>query len=144
MALEKTYLKSLQLTICDVKDSSHVLEAYTFTFGYRYLAGGGKVFNNMAMDDSRNNKIMPSLNIVRHSLGGCIRRIAEFCGTFPALPEERGINLRVIYTDDCPKNYHTPGFDNRNPNKYMMLGEHENWRTSTQNKLGILDTGYRG
>lgn len=102
-ALGKGWLESTQLSIIPSKQQpEHVIESYTFTFGY-----GTKP------TDTQSSREVSSLNIsqncgasitvqsARHELGKLIRYLVQLCQTLPELPSKLSLCFYQLSMADC-------------------------------------------
>lgn len=89
-ALGKGFLDSTQLSIIPSKEKpEHVIESYTFTFGYGpKTADTHSAREVSSLNISQNQGASITVQSARYELGRLIRYLIQLCQTLPELPSK--------------------------------------------------------
>ncbi|EMC97773.1 hypothetical protein BAUCODRAFT_403647 [Baudoinia panamericana UAMH 10762] len=138
-ALRDGYLRSVQILVHPAPDRrEQVLEAYTFNIEYVRGLDNTKIVAGLGMDGPESALISVQSSI--HALQQHLLNLMEMCKRLPLLPATRCIDMQLVCTPDCDKEYNLPGFDLAATTS-LQFAEAHGW-ASQCNKLPEVDSMY--
>lgn len=124
--LRQKYVKAFQLMIyLDQTNPHDLVESYLFEVNDR----------NEVTLDVNHGSIRSDLVSTREKVQYLIKRLIVLTQTFPTLPPEKYVSLRMLYSDSCPASFHPPFFHDATLHLIpkITLGNGDN--------IGSLETG---
>ncbi|KAF2739617.1 DNA-binding protein [Polyplosphaeria fusca] len=139
-ALQRSYLRGLQISMFEDRNHpTQIVELYSFTFNYAVSADGSRTV--AAMDISRPGGESLTIRHTNAGVQALVREIALLSGTLPLLPDHCFLEMRLLYTDDCPEDYQPPGFVHSQTDGSLHFPSASGWKT-TSSMVGAISTGY--
>ncbi|KAI0306419.1 HORMA domain-containing protein [Multifurca ochricompacta] len=158
-AIEKQYLRSFIFAIyLDPEDPNNIIEAYTFNFEYRRIAGADVTVPIMSLgedlrklslgdgDDSQDPILLASvegrLPTFRDTL---IKTLIQAITQMDALPKRRYATYKAFYYPHTPASYEPPHFRPGDSDAdRFIFSTHEKDEVPERWSVGKLETGWHG
>ncbi|ODV93846.1 hypothetical protein PACTADRAFT_46234, partial [Pachysolen tannophilus NRRL Y-2460] len=135
-AIQEKYLKAFYLSVfTDPENPNDLLETYTFSFDY---GDDDDVTMHVSNDDCSSKLLDCSLSLLdsRKAVEQLMRRLIIITQTLPSLPSNRNISIRLLFNDNCPKDYQ--------PSSIFRDASFERPATLNVDSLALLETSSAG
>ncbi|KAF8274863.1 HORMA domain-containing protein [Lactarius quietus] len=164
-AIEKQYLRSFIFAIyLDPEDPNNIIEAYTFNFEYRRIAGTdvvvpimtlGEDMKKLSLGDGGYSKdpmvlasaagFLPTFKDVKKSLKTLIKTLIQAITQMDALPKRRYATYKAFYYPRTPPTYEPPHFrpGDSEANRFFF-STHGKDEIPERWGVGKLETGWHG
>ncbi|KAI9458263.1 HORMA-domain-containing protein [Russula earlei] len=164
-AIEKQYLRSFIFAVyLDPEDPKNIIEAYTFNFEYRCIAGTdivvpimslGEDMEKLSLGDGEYSKDpilltnaegrLPTFKDVKKSLKTLIKTLIQAISQMDALPKRRYATYKAFYYPQTPASYEPPHFrpGDSEADRYFF-STHKKDEVPERWSIGKLETGWHG
>ncbi|KAF8503402.1 HORMA domain-containing protein [Russula emetica] len=164
-AIEKQYLRSFIFAIyLDPEDPNNIIEAYTFNFEYRRIAGTdvvvpimslGEDLEKLSLGDGGHSKDpillasaegrLPTFKDVKKSLKTLIKTLIQAISQMDALPKRRYATYKAFYYPQTPASYEPPHFrPGDSETDQYFFSTHGKDEVPERWSIGKLETGWHG
>ncbi|KZS90035.1 hypothetical protein SISNIDRAFT_458370 [Sistotremastrum niveocremeum HHB9708] len=160
-ALERRFLRSFIFAIyLDKENPNDIIEAYTFSFSYRKVAGSDQIVPVLSLGQQLDNLSLgqavcidptpgqsagnpPTLGQAKQSIKALLTCLTNNVKNFDALPTRRYATFKMYYTDNTPDDYEPPFFHKGDAEAdKFTFNTHTSLEQPETLDVGSADTGH--